>query len=106
MLLPFHNQITYDGQCRYYNIFFGSGMTRRLNDSYQLAKAHYGIITSLPVEVRTGAPSEEDQLKFWFCRKFWFEAICGMVSPSSPCCQGGERPWRSASKGRISVVSL
>ena len=65
VLLPFHNQITYDGQCRYYNIFFGSGITRRLNDSYQLAKAQYGIITSLPVEVRTGAPSEEDQLKFY-----------------------------------------
>ena len=28
------------------------------------------------------------------CRKFSFEAICGMVSPSDPCCQGGERRWR------------
>jgi hypothetical protein len=65
VLLPFHHQITYDGQCRYYNIFFGSGITRRLNDSYQLAKAHDGIITSLPVEVRTGTPREEEQLKFY-----------------------------------------
>src|SRR5262245_58335019 len=38
-----------------------------------------------------------------FCRKFSFEAICGMVSPSNPCCQGGERRWRSASKGPISL---
>src|SRR5215510_11314262 len=36
-----------------------------------------------------------------FCRKFSFEAICGMVSPSNPCCKGGERRWRSASKGSI-----
>jgi len=26
-----------------------------------------------------------------FCRKFSFEAICGTVSPASPCYQGGER---------------
>jgi hypothetical protein len=65
VLLPFKNQITYDGQCRYYNIFFGRGITRRLNDSYQLAKAHDGIITSLPVAARTGAPSDAEQLKFY-----------------------------------------
>ena len=40
------------------------------------------------------------------CRKFSFEAICGMVSPSDPCCQGGERRWRSASKGPISLKTL
>jgi hypothetical protein len=60
MLLPFHHQITYDGQCRYYNLVFGRGITRRLNDTYQLAQAHYGIITSLPVRkfvdsARTGS---------------------------------------------------
>jgi putative transposase len=37
----------------------------------------------------------------WFCRKFSFEAICGMVSPTKPCCQGGERRWRSAAKEPI-----
>jgi hypothetical protein len=65
MLLPFHNQITYDGQCRYYNVVFGRGITRRLNDTYQLAQAHDGIITSLPVAVQAGAPSEEEQLRFY-----------------------------------------
>jgi len=65
VLLPFHHQITYDGQCRYYNIFFGRGITSRLNDSYQLAKAHDGIITSLPVEARPDAPRDEEQLQFY-----------------------------------------
>ncbi len=65
MLLPFHNQITYDGQCRYYNLLFGSGITRGLNDSYQLAKAQYGIITSLPSEAYAVAPSDEEQLQFY-----------------------------------------
>jgi hypothetical protein len=65
VLLPFKNQITYDGQCRYYNIFFGGGITRRLNDSYQLAKAHSGIITTLPFETAEAAPSDEEQLRFY-----------------------------------------
>ena len=41
-----------------------------------------------------------------FCRKFSFEAICGMVSPFNPCSEGGERRWRSASKGRLLPISL
>jgi hypothetical protein len=65
MLLPFKSQITYDGQCRYYNIFFGGGITRRLNDSYQLAKAHSGIITTLPFAASEAAPSDEEQLRFY-----------------------------------------
>ena len=48
VLLPFKHQIIYDGQCQYYNIFFGRGIRQGLNDSYQLAKAQYGIITTLP----------------------------------------------------------
>src|SRR4029453_4405897 len=65
VLLPFKNQITYDGQCRYYNIMFGGGVTRRLNDSYQLAKAHAGIITPLPFVASEAAPSDEEQLRFY-----------------------------------------
>src|SRR5215831_12535741 len=65
VLLPFKNQMTYDGQCRYYNIVFGGGITRRLNDSYQLAKAHSGIITTLPFEASEAEPSDEEQLRFY-----------------------------------------
>jgi hypothetical protein len=65
VLLPFKSQITYDGQCRYYNIFFGGGITRRLNDSYQRAKAHSGIITTLPFEAAEAEPSDEEQLRFY-----------------------------------------
>jgi hypothetical protein len=65
VLLPFKSQIIYDGQCRYYNIFFGGGITRRLHDSYQLAKAQYGIITSLPFAAPEATQSDEEQLKFY-----------------------------------------
>jgi hypothetical protein len=83
MLLPFHNHITYDGQCRYYNVVFGRGITRRLNESYQLAQAHSGIITSLPVEAQAVAPSEEEQLKFYLRnarhREMYREEIIALV---------------------------
>jgi hypothetical protein len=83
VLLPFHHQIIYDGQCRYYNIFFGRGITSRLNDSYQLAKAHAGIITALPVETRPGAPRDEEQLQFYLRnarhREMYEEEIVALV---------------------------
>jgi hypothetical protein len=80
VLLPFKNQITYDGQCRYYNIVFGGGITRRLNDSYQLAKAQCGIITTLPFEAVVARPSDEDQLRFYLRtartrEQYWDEIV-------------------------------
>jgi hypothetical protein len=45
-----------------YNIRFGAGITRRLNESYQLAKAHSGIITTLPFVASEAAPSDEERL--------------------------------------------
>ena len=65
VLLPFQGHIVYDGQCQYYNIVFGGGITRRLNESYQLAKAQSGIITTLSCAVPQAAPSEEEQLRFY-----------------------------------------
>jgi hypothetical protein len=47
-LLPFRNQIIYDGTLLSFNIIFGSGIRRRINDSYSQAKS-LGIITALPV---------------------------------------------------------
>ena len=80
VLLPFKDQIIYDGQCRYYNIFFGRGIARSLNDSYQLAKAQYGIITTLPFEAPEAEQSDEEQLKFYLRNErnremYWDEVV-------------------------------
>jgi hypothetical protein len=48
VLLPFKGQIVYDGLLAGYNITFGSGIRRRLKESYEDAKERQGIITSLP----------------------------------------------------------
>jgi hypothetical protein len=46
-------------------MFFGRGITRELHDSSQRAKAHYGIITSLPFAASEAVPSDAEQLKFY-----------------------------------------
>ena len=53
VLMPFKDKIVYDGLLSTYNISFGGGIKRSLNDSYREAKERLGIVTSLPI---TSAP--------------------------------------------------
>jgi hypothetical protein len=48
VLLPFKGRIVYDGMLAGYNVRFGSGIRRRLKESYDDAKERMGIVTSLP----------------------------------------------------------
>jgi Domain of unknown function (DUF6398) len=50
-LLPFKGRIVYDGLLAGYNITFGSGIRRRLKESYEAAKERQGIVTTLPPPV-------------------------------------------------------
>jgi hypothetical protein len=68
VLLPYKGQIIYDGFCRTYNIFFGSGIRGGLNEEYLAAKQNGKIRTSLEAEApsagslsegRTLAPESE-----------------------------------------------
>jgi hypothetical protein len=63
-LLPFKNQIIYDGYIGAQNIFFGSGFKRDLKEIYEKSKFTYGIITSLPFN-EEGNQDEVAQLKFY-----------------------------------------
>ena len=59
-LLPFKGRIVYDGLVTGYNVFFGGGIKRRLNESYKEAKERFGIVTSLPSSRRDAAPGREE----------------------------------------------
>ena len=48
VLLPFKGVIVYDGLMSSYNISFGGGIRRSLNESFKEAKVRHGIVTSLP----------------------------------------------------------
>ena len=58
-LLPFKGQIVYDGLLAGYNITFGGGIRRRLNESYKEAKERDGIVTSLPTHDGRPQPAGE-----------------------------------------------
>jgi hypothetical protein len=53
VLLPFKDKIIYDGLLGRYNVFFGGGIRRRLQESYSQAKERLGIVTALPVQPPT-----------------------------------------------------
>src|SRR5271165_322867 len=57
-LLPFKVRIVYDGLVTGYNITFGSGIRRRLNESYKGAKERFGIVTSLPMQEERPHPTK------------------------------------------------
>jgi len=52
VLLPFKDQIVYDGLLSSYRISFGPGIRRSLNESFKEAKERHGIITSLPMPAK------------------------------------------------------
>ena len=61
-LLPFKGRIVYDGLITGYNVFFGGGIKRRLNESYKEAKERFGIVTELPFD-SGGARKVEEKPK-------------------------------------------
>lgn len=66
VLLPYRGRITYDGLLGGYDIYFGAGIRRSLNDAYRETKNRHGIVTSLPAEMPSADPvpkAERDKRK-------------------------------------------
>ena len=62
VLLPFKGVIVYDGLLSSYNISFGPGIRRNLNEDFKTAKARHGIVTSLPMSA-TPLPAKAPKAK-------------------------------------------
>lgn len=56
VLLPFKGKIVYDGLLNSYNVSFGPGIRRSVNESFKEAKARHGIVTSLPMSATLPTP--------------------------------------------------
>ena len=85
-LLPFRNRIIYDGTLLSFNIIFGSGIRRRINDSYSQAKS-LGIITTLPIDSE-GIKSDDSEilrgyLKTEYSRDVHHEEIWELIGKKS-----------------------
>lgn len=66
VLLPFKGRIVYDGFLIGSRLHFGSGYRSSLNQTYNEAKAKYGIVTELPFhKPKEKKPDPEDLLAFY-----------------------------------------
>lgn len=63
VLLPFKNRIIYDGTLLSFNVLFGKGIRRSINDSFSQAKTNFGIITSLPFSYDGITSNDSDILR-------------------------------------------
>lgn len=65
VLLPFKGRIVYDGYLGSYNMIYGGGIRRMITNTYNEAKAEYGVITSLPFEAAAHRSDAAEMLKFY-----------------------------------------
>jgi hypothetical protein len=73
VLLPYEGKIIYDSLLSAYNVIFGSGYRRDLNDSYRRVQEHEGIITTLtpddaadPSDLRRAVQSRNNKILLAF----------------------------------------
>lgn len=69
VLLPFDENIIYDGIFGNFGLGFGSNMKKEVNEVYLKAKSKHGIITSLPYSEDEEEWTDEDRLRFYLRNK-------------------------------------
>ena len=123
VLLPFKGVIVYDGLMSSYNITFGPGIRRSLNENFKQAKERHGFVTSLPMSATPLPPKvlkpvpkppsreEKDEvmgvivgLLDHFCKEHLYEeyaVLCRKLAEKlarkrpSPLLQGSPNAWAS-----------
>jgi hypothetical protein len=89
VLIPFKDKIIPDGFISAHSIHFGKNIHLDINDSFERAKAEYGIITTLPVveEEQAVADPDAEKLRFYLKnqrnREIYENEISNLVSKSS-----------------------
>ena len=79
LLLPFKGKIIYDGLISSQNIYFGGSIKRSINETYNEAKAKYGVITSLTDDVKSKKNTSDQNLLKLYLRsernqeRYWDE---------------------------------
>jgi Domain of unknown function (DUF6398) len=63
VLLPFKEGIVYDGMMGTFNIFFGHGILRSMNESFTRAKGRQGIVSALPMSTTLSTAKPKTVLK-------------------------------------------
>ncbi|MCD4783682.1 MAG: hypothetical protein K8T10_07625 [Candidatus Eremiobacteraeota bacterium] len=85
-ILPYKDKIIWDGLVCLYRVVMGGGIKRDLDDTYKMAKAKYGIITSLPFDGKGAESKDERMLEYYLStrenRDFFWEEIEELGSKS------------------------
>jgi len=68
VLLPFEDQIVYDGWIGVKNIIFGGSLSTDIDDEYEEAKHRFGIIDSFPVP-EEAEKTDAEELRFYMKNK-------------------------------------
>jgi hypothetical protein len=68
VLLPFEDQIVYDGWIGVKNIIFGGSLSTDIDDEYEEAKHRFGIIDSLPAP-EEAEKTDAEELRFYMKNK-------------------------------------
>jgi hypothetical protein len=83
VLLPLKDKAIYDGLLSGYNLTFGGGIKRMLNEEYKGAKAAFGIIASLPESEAEAKKTKKPRKKLVATRreemKDVLDAVVGMT---------------------------
>lgn len=72
-LLPFNDEIIFDGLVRFDNIYFGSNIKRDLNEDYQINKAKYDLISDLHTPTDFSNPDIEKLLKKYLQKPDYYD---------------------------------
>jgi len=78
VLLPFQGKIVGDGFIKGGSLFFGSGMRKSINTSYEEAKSRFGIITSLDTATQEIESADAAKLRAYLKNQrnreeYWYE---------------------------------
>jgi hypothetical protein len=85
VLMPFKGRIVYDGMLSFYNIHFGGGIRRGLNEEYMAAKQNDRIITTLEPELTQ--PTRKKRKP----GRDWGPVVDGLVEATTEL-KGGPQP--------------
>ncbi|MCK5768518.1 MAG: hypothetical protein KAH35_09135 [Candidatus Atribacteria bacterium] len=87
VLLPFKEQIIYDGLMMPYKSTFGRFFRQNINNIYLESKSKYGIITSLPFSMEGVKESDAGRLRFYIRnqhnREMYSEEIEELINKNS-----------------------
>ena len=72
-LLPFNNEIIFDGLVSFDNIYLGSNITKNLNEDYQINKSKYDLISDLHTPTDFSNPNIEKLLKKYIQKPDYYD---------------------------------